>query len=212
MITTIHDFLFHLDSFLYQIVNLYPFLSYFLFFAIVFFETAFIPLTPILPGHGLLIVVGALAARGIVNLQLAIPALILGGILGNMMAYRLGQYFGPSIFGRISWLNQKHYDEAHQFYEQHGSIAFVLSRFVPMVRVLMPFVAGIAQMNYSDFMKGNVLSMIFWVLSLTLVTYYLGHIPFIQQKFITIVIGIAVVGFITLLLAVFRSHFKNKQL
>ncbi len=209
MISFITELLYNLDSFLHQMVTLHPFASYFLFFAIVFFETAFIPLTPFLPGHGLLIVVGALASKGIVALHIAIPALILGGVLGNIVAYRLGQRFGPTIFERISWLEQKHYNEAHQFYELYGNKAFVLSRFVPMVRVLMPLVAGMAQMNYVDFMKSNVLSMSFWVLSLTLVAYYLGHIPFIRQNFMAIVIGIAVVGFIALLIAASRSYFQK---
>ncbi|MGB0929751.1 MAG: DedA family protein [Chitinophagales bacterium] len=211
MINLLTELLYNLDSFLQQMVALYPYAAYLLFFAIVFLETAFIPLTPLLPGHGLLIVVGALAAKGIVSLEWAIPALLLGGILGNVVAYRLGQYFGPSIFERTSWLEQKHYDEAHQFYTQHGSMAFVLSRFVPMVRVLMPLVAGMTQMNYLDFMKSNVLSMAFWVLSLTLVTYYLGHIPFIRQNFMTMVIGVAVVGFAVLIIATYRSYFPDKK-
>lgn len=210
MQTFLTELLYNLDSFLQQMMSLYPYAAYLLLFIIVFLETAFIPLTPLLPGHGLLIVVGALASKEIVNLEWAIPSLLLGGVLGNMVAYRLGQYFGPSIFERTSWLQQKHYDEAHQFYKEHGSMAFVLSRFVPMVRVLMPLVAGMTQMNYTDFMKSNVLSMAFWILSLTLVTYYLGHISFIQQNFMTIVIGVAVVGFAALLVATYRSYFSKK--
>jgi len=209
MISLLTELLYNLDNFLQQMLVLYPFASYFLFFFIVFFETAFIPLTPLLPGHGLLIVVGALAAKGVVSLQGAIPALLLGGILGNMVAYRLGQYFGISIFERTSWLEQKHYNETHKFYNQHGNKAFVLSRFVPMVRVLMPLVAGMAQMNYKDFMKSNVLSMSFWVLSLTLTTYYLGHIPVVQQNVIPLIIGVAIIGFVALLIAAFRTYFKD---
>ncbi|MGB1243714.1 MAG: hypothetical protein ACPG49_14410 [Chitinophagales bacterium] len=60
-------------------------------------------------------------------------------------------------------------------------------------------------------MKSNVLSMTFWVLSLTLVSYYLGHIPFVQENFVTIIIGVAIVGFAVLLIAVYRSYFPNKN-
>jgi len=191
MTTALTDLLFHLDEWLYQLTALHPIGAYGVFFAIVFSESAFFPVAPFLPGDGLLFAVGVLASTGAVNVWIAIIVLMVGGVLGNIVARQLGSWLGSSIFDWIRWLNRSHYQKAHEFYQQHGNKAFFFSRFVPVVRALFPFVAGIAKMDKKQFTKYNVLSVAAWVLLIVLVAHQLGHIPFIKNHFTWVIFGLA---------------------
>lgn len=208
--TALTDILFHLDEWLLQITVLHPVATYVLFFGIVFSESAFFPVAPFLPGDGLLFAIGVLAASGAVHLGLSILVLILGGVLGNLAAYKFGQWMGPTLFDRIRWLNQNHYKQANEFYQRHGYKAMLLSRFVPVVRALVPLIAGITLMNYRDFLKYNFLSVCVWVLLIVPLAYYIGHLPFIKNQFTWIVLGFALLSSSSVLFAGAREIIKKK--
>ena len=79
-------------------------------------------------------------------------------ILGDAVNYSVGRFVGPRVFAAVDtegWLhkllNRQHLDKAHAFFEKHGGMAVVLSRFVPIVRTFVPFVAGAASMTASTF-------------------------------------------------------------
>ncbi|MEK6703982.1 MAG: hypothetical protein AABZ53_17120, partial [Planctomycetota bacterium] len=87
---------------------------YALLFAIVFCETGLV-VTPFLPGDSLLFTVGALAARGSMNVWAAAGLLFTAAILGNTTNYWIGRYLGPKVFFKDSsdsllerLLNRKH--------------------------------------------------------------------------------------------------------
>ena len=205
---TLTDLLFHLDEWLKQIVSIHPFMAYLLLFIIIFMESAFFPIAPFLPGEGLLFSVGMLAANGIINIWLSIILMIVGGVLGNWLAYLLGQWSGQWLFER-SKFNRKHIQQAHQFYEQYGNMAILLSRFIPIVRSIVPFIAGVAKMNPGRFWKNNLLSIILWVISITLIAFYLGHLPFIKHHFIWVIIGTVGFSLIPVVIAGICHQFKR---
>lgn len=178
--------------------------AYVLLFAIVFLESAFFPAAPFLPGDGLLFAAGVLAATGALHLGLSVLVLTIGGVLGNWVAYQVGKGVGMTLFERSRWLNRNHYEQANAFYQRHGDKALFLSRFIPVVRSLVPLIAGVARMDFRSFMKFNVLSVILWVLSIVLVTYSLGHLPVVQQHFTWIVFGMAGLGGLSMVIAGIR--------
>ncbi len=51
-----------------------------------------------------------------------------------------------------------------EFFLRHGGRAVALSRFVPIIRTCMPFVAGIGRMPYARFQAYNILGGFGWVL------------------------------------------------
>lgn len=201
----IYNFLLHLDQWLEYVANIHPVAAYCLFFVVVFTESAFFPAAPFLPGDGLLFAVGVVAADGGVNLWLSLFILAAGGILGNMTAYRLGLNVGETIFERISWIKRDHYLRAHQFYQKYGKSALILSRFIPVIRALMPFLAGIVVMNRRDFALYNILSVALWVSLIVLVAYALGHLPAVQQHFLWVVMAMAGLSFLPVVIVGVRS-------
>ncbi len=197
--TSIADFLFHFESWLNGMMQIHPFLICAVFFCILFLESAFLPLAPFLPGDGLLFGVGVLAANGLLNIYWVIPVLILGGILGNWVAYLLGQRYGFRLFELQKRFNRGHYDQTVRFYGMHGTKAFLFSRYVPVIRSLIPFVAGMAKIKQWHFLLNNLLSVSIWVISLTLFSYYLGQLSFVKHHFTVIVFSLVIVGFLGIL-------------
>ena len=170
---------------------------YVVLFAIVFCETGLV-VTPFLPGDSLLFAVGALASLPDSGLSLWLVAvlMIVAAVLGDAVNYAVGAYMGPKVFSREDsrWLNKKHLQRTHDFYEKYGGKTIFLARFVPIVRTFAPFVAGVGSMTYSHFALYNVTGAITWVLAFLLAGYYFGQIPTIQRNFHVVIVAIIVIS------------------
>ena len=151
------DLVVNLDDHLQALVAAYGAWIYLILFLIVFCETGLV-VTPFLPGDSLLFVSGTIAAAGGMDIHLLAVLLIIAAILGDAVNYAIGHYLGPRVFksGESRWLNPKHLERAHAFYERHGGKTIIIARFVPIIRTYAPFVAGAASMTYSKFALYNV--------------------------------------------------------
>jgi len=200
----------HLDQTLAQVVADYGKLTYLLLFAIIFCETGFV-VTPFLPGDSLLFATGAMAGTGLLDGVLLLPLLFGAAVAGDSVNYAIGRRVGPAIFDRQTrFINKKHLEEAHRFYERHGGKTIVLARFIPIIRTFAPFVAGIAYMNYSRFLLFNVAGGFVWVAGLLGVGYLFGNLPVVKENF-TAVIYIIILISITPILAEFGKKLFRKR-
>jgi membrane-associated protein len=204
------DIVLHLDVHLLKLVQEYGVWVYAILFAIIFSETGFV-VTPFLPGDSLLFVAGAIAAGGALNVHLLVVLLIVAGVLGNSVNYAIGRWLGKTFFkeGGSRWLNPRHLEKAHAFYETHGGKAVVISRFLPIVRTYIPFVAGMAAMDPGRYTAYNLAGAVAWVGSLTYAGYFFGNIPWIKNNLTWLIIGIIVVSLLPLVIAFARSKMKK---
>ena len=139
---------------------------------------------PFLPGDTLLFAIGLFVATrdGIVpgphatDLVLGILLLIGAGFAGNVIGYEIGRWIGPPLYernGRI--LKRKYFDETSAFFEKHGNKALVIGRFVPFVRTYITVVAGVTKMRRDRFFVWSAVGAVLWVISITLMGYFLGR-------------------------------------
>ena len=207
MISEFVDVVLHLDVHLVKMVAQYGVWIYAILFAIIFSETGFV-VTPFLPGDSLLFVAGAVAATGGMNAHLLVVLLIAAAFLGNMTNYAIGRWLGRHFFtDRGSrWLNPEHLDKAHAFYERHGGKAVVISRFLPIVRTYIPFVAGMGSMAPGRFTLFNIAGAVLWVGALTYLGFFFGNIPWIKGNLTAIIVGIIVISLAPLGVAWLRSR------
>lgn len=197
---------------LVMIINDYKTWTYLILFMIIFAETGFV-VTPFLPGDSLLFAVGALIAGDNTGLSiwLMLVILIVAAILGNTLNYRLGRYFGIKVFkenNRI--LKLKYYHQSHEYFEKHGAVAVVFSRFLPIFRTIAPFVAGAAKMSFTKFTFYNVVGGIAWIASLLLAGFLLGKIPFVERNFELLIVIIAVGTFMPVVFGGLKALLKKK--
>jgi membrane-associated protein len=149
---------------------------------IVFIECGL--LFPFLPGDTLLFGLGLFIAAEKVDLipgntaaelVFALTALTVAGFLGNVSGYEIGRWLGPPLYerdGRV--LKQKHFDKTEAFFDKHGNKALVVGRFVPFVRTFITVVAGVTRMHRGRFLTWSLVGAMLWVLSITLLGYFLG--------------------------------------
>ena len=201
------DIVLHLDVHLLEWVEAYGAWIYAILFAIIFAETGFV-VTPFLPGDSLLFVAGAIAATGSMNVHLLAALLIAAAILGNSINYAIGRWLGKRFFvdRKSRWLNPKHLESARAFYERHGGKAVVLSRFLPIVRTYIPFVAGMAAMDARRYTAYNVAGGVLWVASLLYAGFFFGNIPWVKGNLTAIIVGIIVVSLLPLVYAYVKSR------
>jgi len=206
------DIVLHLDRHLVSLVQEYGAWVYAILFAIIFCETGLV-VTPILPGDSLLFVAGAVAATGEMNVHLLAALLIAAAILGNSVNYAIGRWLGKRFFtDRGSrFLNPRHLEKANAFYEEHGGKAIVISRFLPIVRTYVPFVAGLGGMHAGRYTVYNVVGGVAWVASLMYLGYFFGNIPWIKGNLTAIILGIIALSLAPLAIAFVRSRLARRH-
>lgn len=169
--------------------------GYLLLFGIVFAETGLL-VGFFLPGDSLLFIAGFVAGLGKINILVLIPLLCVAAIVGDTVGYFIGKKLGPALFNKpdSKLFKRKHLENAHAFYEKHGPKTIVLARFVPIVRTFAPTVAGAAGMEYKQFLTYNIAGGILWVTSMTLLGYFLGNIPIVEDNLEKAVILIVILS------------------
>jgi membrane-associated protein len=201
------DIFLHVDEHLATFVATHGKLVYGLLFAIIFAETGLV-VTPFLPGDSLLFAIGALAAvdsTGTLTAPAASLLLTIAAVLGNSVNYSIGRWIGPPAFsGRYRFLKLEYLRQTEEFFERHGGLTIVISRFMPIVRTFAPFVAGVGRMPYGRFQAYNVAGGVSWVLLFIWGGYLFGNIPLVKDNFGIVTILIIIVSLLPLLFAVIR--------
>lgn len=189
------DLVLHLDKHLLALARDYGVWIYLILFLIIFCETGLV-VTPFLPGDSLLFVTGALAATGVLAVDVVILLLVSASFLGDNTNYWIGHHLGPRVFSRehSRLLNPRHIERTQQFYRDHGGKTILLARFFPIIRTFAPFVAGVGKMDYRQFLPFSLAGGMAWVGSLVLAGYFFGNIPFIKQNLTLVIFGIVILS------------------
>lgn len=209
------DFILHIDEYLAVFINDYGVWVYAILFLIIFVETGLV-IMPFLPGDSLLFATGMLAAQtnNDLNIWIVIGLMLIAAILGDTLNYAIGKEVGYriidfKIFGKQP-VKPEYIEKTHAFYEKYGSKTIVIARFVPIVRTLAPFVAGIGRMNYTTFLTYNVVGGIVWVVGITLAGYFLGNIPIIKDNFSKVVLIIVVLSVLPIIYSFIKEKYFQK--
>ncbi len=187
------------DAHLPQLVAMHANFVYLILFGVVFLQIGVLPFF-FLPSNPFLFVCGAVWAASQLNILLLIAVLIVAAILGNFCGYWLGNTVGQVFFvNYLKWPNQAALDKTREFYNKHGEKGFLFSLFLPVVRTLAPFLAGVTQMRFAAFVRAVSLGAVFWVLVCVLSGYFFGNIPIIKNHLglVTLLgLGLVIVAFL----------------
>jgi len=206
------DFILHIDKHLSTIISQYHALTYLILFVIIFAETGFV-VTPFLPGDSLLFAAGALIAAGDTGLNIYILALILivAAFTGNTVNYLLGNYLGPKVFKeKNKILKLDYYLQTKAFFDRHGGKAVIFSRFMPIIRTIAPFVAGVGRMPFLRYSLYNIIGGASWIIVFLFAGYLLGNVPFFKAHFSLVGIAIILVSIIPPIIAGLKNSSSKK--
>jgi membrane-associated protein len=212
IITSLIDFILHMEKYLPQMVSQFGALTYIILFLIIFVETGLV-IIPFLPGDSLLFAAGAIAAlpNGGLNVILLYVVVAAAAVLGDTVNYWIGHYIGPRAFsGNIRFLKKDYLERTQAFYDKHGGKTIFLARFVPIVRTFAPFVAGVGKMRYGHFISYNIFGGIIWTALFTFAGFFFGNLEFIQKNFSLVVIAIVVISVLPMVYEYLKSRRSPK--
>ncbi len=202
-------FILHIDKHLIDLFAQYGVWIYAILFLIIFAETGFV-VTPFLPGDSLLFAAGALAGIGNLSPMLLFVLLATAAVVGNLVNYAIGYFVGEQILQR-GWIKEKYMTQTQGFYEKYGTKAIVISRFMPIIRTIAPFVAGLGKMDYKKFGFYNLVGGIGWVGFFIWLGYFVGQMEFVKNNFSLITLVIIGISVLPVLFAVAKEYWGNKN-
>ena len=209
-LSSVVDFVLHLDRHLSGLIQTYGFWTYLILYGVIFCETGLV-VTPFLPGDSLIFAAGTFAARGDLKIWLLFVVLAAAAVIGDSVNYWVGKVIGPKIFQKenVRFFKKEYLDRTHNFYEKYGAETIIIARFVPIIRTFAPFVAGIGRMTYGKFLSYNVIGGVAWVALFSFGGYFFGNIPFIRNHFTFVIVAIILISLVPAVLEFFKHRKKR---
>jgi len=169
-----------LASLVDRILHLHGWVALLIIFAIPALEaSAFLGF--VFPGEIAVLLGGVLAYKHRVGLPAAIIAAVLGAIIGDTVGYLVGRRWGRHILrhtvGRLPFFEHRlddRLEQARQYLRRKGGRALMVGRFTAALRVLIPGLAGMSEMQYATFLLWNVIGGIVWGTTFVLAGFLAG--------------------------------------
>ena len=147
-----------------------------------------------LPGDSLLFTVGLMIGTDLLD-----------------VGYFIGRKAGPAVFKRPNsrFFSQKNAERAQQFFVKHGAKAVIFAHYVPILRTFVPVAAGVGKMQYSYYLRNNLIGAISWGIIVPLIGFFLGQIPFVRDNVILVTVTLVAISLIPVVLEVIKARRKN---
>lgn len=171
-------------------------------------ESACIPL----PSEIIMPFSGFLVAQGRFTLWAITLAGSIGSVLGSAVAYWVGKIGGRMFiekYGKYILISHHDLDLADKFFQKYGNWAVFFSRMMPVVRTFISLPAGIARMNFTQFVIYTFAGSIPWCFALGYLGKKLGdHWEILGAYFHKFDLAIVIL-FILLVVWYIRRHINN---
>ncbi len=127
------------------------------------------------PGETILIIGAAIAATGQLNIVAVILSAATGAIIGDNIAFSLGRRHGQKILSRLHFIDDEKLAKSKVFFAKHGHKTVFMARFVPFLRMIVAYLAGINKMPARIFFLYNMLGGVTWAIAAGSVGYFFGR-------------------------------------
>jgi len=149
-----------------------------LILTIIYVETGFF-LGFVLPGGDyLLFATGMFCGTQYLEMPLALLLflLVIASFMGDFTGYFKGKWLGEKLFvdNKSRFFKKEYLERGSSFYNRFGMWAFILGRFMPIIRTLVPMIAGAAKYKFKKFLLFNLFGALSWVCTLVPLGYYIG--------------------------------------
>jgi membrane-associated protein len=133
-----------------------------------------------LPGDSLLFIAGLLSDSEYIDqpVWLLIVLLIVAAVAGTSVGYYFGAWAGARLKTKKEsfFYKKKYLEMADTFYRRYGLMAFIIGRFLPVIRTFIPILSGMVKIPFPRFFLFNVVGALCWICSLVLLGHFLGRI------------------------------------
>ncbi|MGB3433017.1 VTT domain-containing protein [Achromobacter sp.] len=181
--------------------------------AVIFVETGLVVM-PFLPGDSLLFAAGVFLGLAGIDPAISLATIIAAAIAGDALNYTIGASSWGQRLARSRWVKPEHMARARAYFARYGAMTITVARFVPIVRTLAPFVAGLSQMPRRTFYAYNVIGGVLWCSSMLLAGYWLGSISWVRANLhwvSLIIIGLSLIPVALQFLQVRQLRHRESQ-
>ena len=166
-----------------------------------------------LPGDSLLFTVGLMIGTDLLDVPIWLACILISAsaIVGDQLGYFIGRKAGPAVFKRPNsrFFSQKNADRAQQFFVKHGAKAVIFAHYVPILRTFVPVAAGVGKMQYSYYLRNNLIGAISWGIIVPLIGFFLGKIQFVRDNVILVTVTLVAISLIPVVLEVIKARRRN---
>jgi membrane protein DedA with SNARE-associated domain len=129
----------------------------------------------VLPGETAVLVAGAIASQGHINVALLCVFVVIAAIIGDTVGYFVGSRYGDRLLALpIIRHRRGAIDNALVGLKRRGPTYVFVGRFTAFLRAVMPGLAGMSKMHYWRFLMANAAGALVWGVSFTLLGYFAG--------------------------------------
>jgi len=163
-----------------------------------------------LPGDSLLFVAGLLSSSKYIDqpVWMLIILLVIAAFSGTTIGYYFGRWAKKYFKAKDDNLFYKprYIEMARDFYKRYGMMAFIVGRFLPIVRTFVPILAGIVRIEVKKFLFYNLLGATLWIATLVMAGHWLGNMfPTLIDNVEIIIVTLIVVTAIPVIMS-YRRH------
>jgi len=147
--------------------------GYFGIFGFVFVGNLGVPV----PEETVLLAAGFLSAHSLLDLRWVYAVSVASAVVGDCCGFVIGRTGGQHLLERLSERFQfvrRRIKQLQVFFEQHGSKAVFMARFVAGARFLAGPMAGAAGMPFVRFLGWNIMGAIIWCSLMVTIGYLVG--------------------------------------
>lgn len=166
----------------------------------------------IFPGETVVILGGVLAFEHSESLILVIVAASVGAILGDTVGYYVGKRWGRTLIDKqlSRFVKPAHVARAEEFMMKKGGPGVFIGRFTTALRVLVPGIAGVAEMRYRTFAIYNASGGIAWAISMAMLGYLAGQ-GYTQVEKVAGDVSYAILGLVVVAIVGFVVYRKRRE-
>lgn len=131
----------------------------------------------VIPGQAIVILAGAAAAAGLLDLRILILLAVPAGIIGDAVGFYIGRHYGRAFlekYGPRFRIGPRHLARSDEMFAKYGPFALVIARFSFLTRAVGPILAGMARMRARVFWPINVLGAVLWAVCYAVMGYFFG--------------------------------------
>lgn len=179
------------------LIHANPILIYMIVAIVLMLESCGVPIV----NNTLLLLTGALAALGYLNIWILIPVAILGSISGACLAYMIGARGSRRTFlhlASVLHINRQKAYMTRRWFQKAGPWMIFFSRITPYVRPFACFLGGITHMPFSRFCVAALSGSIVWCVVMLQIGMALGvrwHVAlFLMQRYTIPSLGALILG------------------
>lgn len=186
-------------------------------YLILFISAVIENLFPPIPGDIITAFGAFLVGTGRLSYLFVFITTSLGSVIGFMMLFLLGKHFGDFFLGKdYKFFSATDINKAQQWILNHGLRLVLANRFLPGIRSVISFVAGISKLNTASVFIASLASAAVWNIIWIQTGFMLGdNWEIVREKISSILRGynIVVGAVVALIIAIiiFRKWRENKK-